>query len=295
MFLFNLNIKNMFKRIFKKHSNKEQLSNSEVNKTSLTDDDINSFIKQEIKNRITTKSDICTDQESYSFMQSNKTDSLFIAAAEVVVSTQKASDSLLQIKLKLGYNKAKRIIDQLEAAGIVGAFEGSGERIVKIPNLKQLNIHLVTIKDKYRYFKQNILPLHEDYINQRVQDYFTRVEKDNEIKAKEKLKQEIIEKEKEKLEKEKRKQLREQVIKEMLEDGIISSEFESELKKREPISQEIQDKVWNRDGGKCVKCGSAEKLEFDHIIPFSKGGSNTYRNLQLLCESCNRIKSNNIG
>lgn len=54
-------------------------------------------------------------------------------------------------------------------------------------------------------------------------------------------------------------------------------------------------RVWNRDGGKCVKCGSPEKLEFDHIIPFSKGGSNGYRNIQLLCENCNRAKSNNIG
>ncbi len=64
---------------------------------------------------------------------------------------------------------------------------------------------------------------------------------------------------------------------------------------REPISQSVQDKVWNRDGGRCVKCGSNIKLEFDHIIPFSKGGANTYRNLQLLCEKCNRKKSNKIG
>ena len=61
------------------------------------------------------------------------------------------------------------------------------------------------------------------------------------------------------------------------------------------ISQEVKDKVWNRDGGKCVKCGSNENLEFDHIIPFSKGGGNTYRNIQLLCEPCNRTKSNKIG
>jgi len=67
------------------------------------------------------------------------------------------------------------------------------------------------------------------------------------------------------------------------------------IREREPISQEAQDAVWNRDGGKCVKCGSRENLEFDHIIPFSKGGSNTKRNLQLLCERCNREKSNNIG
>ncbi|MCX3266455.1 HNH endonuclease [Pedobacter agri] len=53
--------------------------------------------------------------------------------------------------------------------------------------------------------------------------------------------------------------------------------------------------VWNRDGGRCVICASKEKLEFDHIIPFSKGGSNTYRNIQLLCEGCNRTKSARIG
>jgi len=61
------------------------------------------------------------------------------------------------------------------------------------------------------------------------------------------------------------------------------------------ISQEVKDLVWNRDGGKCVQCHSSEKLEFDHIIPFSKGGSNTYRNIQLLCEQCNRKKLSKIG
>lgn len=61
------------------------------------------------------------------------------------------------------------------------------------------------------------------------------------------------------------------------------------------IPQDVKDKVWNRDGGKCVECGSNQNLEFDHIIPFSKGGANTYRNLQLLCESCNRSKSDSIG
>lgn len=61
------------------------------------------------------------------------------------------------------------------------------------------------------------------------------------------------------------------------------------------ISQEVKDLVWNRDSGKCTQCGSEQRLEFDHIIPFSKGGSNTYRNIQLLCEECNRKKHNKIG
>jgi hypothetical protein len=63
---------------------------------------------------------------------------------------------------------------------------------------------------------------------------------------------------------------------------------------REPIPDDVKDIVWRRDAGKCVKCGSQEKLEFDHIIPVSKGGSNTARNIQILCEKCNRSKSDHI-
>ena len=73
------------------------------------------------------------------------------------------------------------------------------------------------------------------------------------------------------------------------------SSTESRKVKRPLIPQSVKDKVWNRDGGKCVQCGSNEKIEFDHIIPISKGGSNSYRNLQILCEKCNRSKSDKIG
>ncbi len=59
-------------------------------------------------------------------------DELFDEAARIVVSTQQGSTSLIQRKLKLGYNRAGRIIDQLETAGIVGPFEGSKAREVKI-------------------------------------------------------------------------------------------------------------------------------------------------------------------
>jgi len=64
--------------------------------------------------------------------------------------------------------------------------------------------------------------------------------------------------------------------------------------RREQIPDEVKIFVWRRDGGRCVKCGSKENLEFDHIIPISKGGSNTARNIQLLCEKCNREKGNSI-
>ena len=65
-------------------------------------------------------------------------DVLFREAAEVIVIAQQGSASLLQRKLKLGYNRAGRIIDQMEAAGVVGPFEGSKARSVLIPDLTTL-------------------------------------------------------------------------------------------------------------------------------------------------------------
>jgi 5-methylcytosine-specific restriction endonuclease McrA len=59
---------------------------------------------------------------------------------------------------------------------------------------------------------------------------------------------------------------------------------------REPIPEEVRLFVWRRDKGQCIRCGSRERLEFDHLIPVIAGGSSTERNVQLLCESCNRSK-----
>ena len=66
-------------------------------------------------------------------------DNLFREAAEIIVIAQQGSASLLQRKLKLGYNRAGRLIDQLEAAGVVGGFEGSKARQVLISDLDALN------------------------------------------------------------------------------------------------------------------------------------------------------------
>jgi HNH endonuclease len=64
--------------------------------------------------------------------------------------------------------------------------------------------------------------------------------------------------------------------------------------RRQPIPERVRSEVWRRDGGACVDCGSRENLEFDHIVPWSKGGANTARNLELRCETCNRKKAAKI-
>ncbi len=63
----------------------------------------------------------------------------------------------------------------------------------------------------------------------------------------------------------------------------------------ESIPERVRHEVWRRDQGRCVECGSSERLEFDHIIPLSKGGANTARNIELRCESQPRERSEDLG
>jgi len=60
------------------------------------------------------------------------------------------------------------------------------------------------------------------------------------------------------------------------------------------LSNAVMSEVWIRDGGKCVTCNSQDNLEFDHIIPLSKGGSSTSQNLRILCRRCNRARGNRM-
>jgi 5-methylcytosine-specific restriction endonuclease McrA len=64
--------------------------------------------------------------------------------------------------------------------------------------------------------------------------------------------------------------------------------------RRQPIPREVRLVVWERDGGRCVECGSDFDLQYDHQIPFSIGGATTAENLQLLCASCNRAKGDSL-
>ncbi len=76
--------------------------------------------------------------------------------------------------------------------------------------------------------------------------------------------------------------------------AIPSSHVSQKPQTREPIPEDVRHEVWRRDQGKCVRCGGVERLEFDHIVPVARGGSNTTRNVQLLCEMCNREKGARI-
>jgi 5-methylcytosine-specific restriction endonuclease McrA len=60
--------------------------------------------------------------------------------------------------------------------------------------------------------------------------------------------------------------------------------------RRELIPVEVRKAVFDRDGGRCVQCGSNFDIQYDHVLPFSMGGSSTFENLQILCAGCNREK-----
>lgn len=75
----------------------------------------------------------------------------------------------------------------------------------------------------------------------------------------------------------------------------FSTPVPSQPKPRRIIPTRVKLEVWKRDGGKCTKCGSEEDLHFDHIIPWSKGGSSsTPDNIQLLCGKHNLQKHDRI-
>jgi 5-methylcytosine-specific restriction endonuclease McrA len=63
---------------------------------------------------------------------------------------------------------------------------------------------------------------------------------------------------------------------------------------RVPIPSDLRRAVFERDGGRCVECGSNFDLQYDHLLPVAHGGATTLENLQLLCADCNRRKSDSL-
>ncbi len=224
------------------------------------------------------------DSDNFDYL---KTDSMFYDAARLVVQKQQGSTSLIQRTLSIGYNRAGRIIDQLEEFGIVGPFLGDKARTVNYRTITDLENYFKKYPN-LRCKKELFYEQHKELIDLRRKEYLKEQQEENDRLEKDAIKQKM-------LEKERKKRLHKEALNELIQNGEIFNHFTDKQGKREPIPQEVMDKVWNRDGGKCVKCGSQENLEFDHIIPLSKGGATTYRNMQLLCKKCNLEKTNRIG
>ncbi len=76
---------------------------------------------------------------------------------------------------------------------------------------------------------------------------------------------------------------------------VNGNSMQKEILHTRLIPTEVKKEVWKRDQGKCVKCGEAKNLHFDHDLPFSRGGTSlTVKNVRLLCIKHNLQKSNRI-
>ena len=77
--------------------------------------------------------------------------------------------------------------------------------------------------------------------------------------------------------------------------GEAERHLHEHLQRRRLIPTQVKLEVWKRDGGKCVKCGATDELHFDHVIPYSRGGTSlSADNVQLLCARHNIAKRDNI-
>lgn len=148
------------------------------------------------------------------------------------------------------------------------------EGFVSAYEQEQLNKHLALEKKAQKEKEIRAIKFKEEK-NQRALQ--------KEEREKEKIRQHL-------LNQKKRRELELKVHQEMFEKGELSMDGT----KRRYIPQSVVSEVYHRDGAKCVICGATENLQLDHIIPFSKGGSDTAENLQVLCQKCNLKKSNKI-
>lgn len=196
------------------------------------------------------------DEEALSF-DMERLDPLFEDAARLVIIHQQGSTSLIQRKFAVGYNRASRIMDQLEKVEIVGPIEGGKARDVFCNNEEDLELRLQNIDhyknafspekiisemsaNELKEFKNKHSVLFADRVEHynKLQQQYEEAVLRSEIEAeKERIKQE-------QLAKKRKHYIQEVAMKELIEEGIIDSEY---LKRRGLIPQKTQDAVQNRD------------------------------------------------
>jgi hypothetical protein len=167
------------------------------------------------------------DEYSLADTELTRTDPLLLEAARLVVQIQQGSISLIQRKLSIEYNRARRIIDQLEELGIVGPFLGDTARKIHFKDLYELEVYLKlnpNLKTKGEIFYEK----HKEKIDLRRSEYFKFQQIENDHLEKEEFKRQMIEKER-------KKRLHKEALQELIESGDIFNSYTDKNGKREII------------------------------------------------------------
>lgn len=184
-------------------------------------------------------------------------DPLFPQVARSVVQYGKAYLWYIQREFNVSYDRGLLLMYQLDINGVAHSYNGE----VWIKSIPELNIKLRELN------MPEVKP-------ETAEERDARRKKMIEDKIKDQNERQAFEK---------------KVKKDLENEGVIEKQ-----PRREYIPRRIIAAVYKRDKGCCVYCGSTHNLQIDHIIPVSKGGATTLKNLQLLCQTCNLKKSNKI-
>lgn len=186
----------------------------------------------------------------------------FSSVARYVVQNLITDTEHLHNTFGIYETSAAMILEAMWKAGIIGKLDG-GEYYPIVDETQEL----------YAYLKKGLAALPK-----------TKDEEEEEAE----LRREILAEEEKRKEAVRRHERKEELRRQMAETGEI------EGKPSRYIPQDIREAVLARDGYRCVRCGSTQYLEVDHIFPYSLGGTNELSNLQTLCRKCNAEKSNKL-
>lgn len=189
---------------------------------------------------------------------------------------------------KVGIRSQPGYLYFIDAQGDISRVDKGGkrEKVAKVGIRKQ---------NGYRYFVDRQGDISRSKGGEARKSIFSQATAEWEQEWLKREEREALEAEMAEIEEEEREKLRKQRLRYEVRRKLLEEEFKDLPQgQRERIPEEVRHEVWRRDGGQCARCGGQERLEFDHIVPLSKGGSNTARNIELLCERCNREKSDRV-